>query len=273
MLRMPTLTRASFQLRDRGSARWRSRHSTVWPTHSSPAMLMLSVASGTPGDAAAAQGLRQSTRYHTSPSCPGQRPGLIQRSGSVTGTQTDGGSAVGGPAEGASSWLRCRMCTPSPRAACTPVMRGAQPAPAWVDEAGAWPAAWGEAGAAADVSAHAIALARQAKAHSSSQRRVGRYPHRPPASGPADDRPTASATSTEVLPKWPSKRFTVKRGAVSARQTGAGGSLDVRVRLGGTAPRRTAHAGPAGRSCLRCRVAPARPMPDVTPAAPAGALR
>ena len=58
-------------------------------------------------------------------------------------TQADGGSAVGGPAEGASSWLRCRMCTPSPRAACTPVMRGPQPAPAWVDEAGAWPAAWG----------------------------------------------------------------------------------------------------------------------------------
>ena len=105
--------------------------------------MVLSVASATPGDAAAAQGLRQSTRYQTSPSCLGQRPGLIQRSGSVTGTQADGGSAVGGPAEGASSWLRCRMCTPSPRAACTPVMRGAQPAPAWVDEAGAWPAAWG----------------------------------------------------------------------------------------------------------------------------------
>lgn len=125
----------------------------------------------------------------------------------------------------------------------------------------------GEAGAAADVSAHAIALVRQAKAHSSSQRRVSRYPHRRPASGPADDRPTASATSTEVLPKWPSKRFTVKRGAVSARQTGAGGSLDVRVRLGGTAPRRTAHAGPADHACaaaLRppgpCPMSPQQPQ-------------
>ena len=42
-----------------------------------------------------------------------------------------------------SAGLGCSMCTPAPGAACTPVIGGPKPAPACVEEAGAWPAAWG----------------------------------------------------------------------------------------------------------------------------------